>query len=475
MKTPATIAETQSDLLSGGTTVVQIVQTFLSNITKIASLNVYINVWKEEALQRAADLDQKILNKSSKLGSLFGCVISIKDVICHKGHPLSAGSKILQGFVSQYNSSAVEYLLAEDAIIIGVTNCDEFAMGSTNEHSFYGPTLNGKDSNFVPGGSSGGAAVAVQMRTCHIALGSDTGGSVRQPASFCGISGFKPSYGAVSRNGLIAYGSSFDQIGILAHFPEDIAKVFEVIAKKDHRDGTTIDLNQYHEASALSAQKPLTIAYITEMLDHPGLSQDIKVAFEARLSHYVDQGFVIKPFSFELLDYLVPTYYVLTTAEASSNLSRYDGIRYGYRAESMNDIEELMIRTRSEGFGKEVKRRIMMGTFVLSVGYFEAYFVKAQSIRRLICDRIDELLMECDFLAMPTTTSHAWKLGEGIKDPVEMYLSDIYTVLANLSGIPAISTPLGKNIETNMPFGIQFASKRFDDKKLLKFVDKYLI
>lgn len=461
------IEEIQKSLLKGGLSTQRIVNDFLLRIQETRHLNIYAEVWEEEAIEKARSIDHRIQNDPESLGRLFGIVISIKDVISYKEHRVSAASKILNGYISKYNSTVLEHLLREDAIIIGSTNCDEFAMGSTTENSSYGPCLNGLNEEYVPGGSSGGAAVSVQMKTCHLALGTDTGGSVRQPASFCGISGFKPSYGAVSRYGLIAYGSSFDQIGILGEEVADINKLFEVIGMKDQKDGSSVDIGNFE-----SIQEFKRVGYISEMINHEGLSEDVRHAFSSALDKYKEEGFELVPLSFDLIDYLVPCYYVLTTAEASSNLARYDGLRYGLQAHNQQSLEEMIVSVRTKGFGSEVKRRIMMGTFVLSVGYYDSYFLKAQQLRRLICEKIENLFGSCDVLAMPTTTGHAWKLGEGIKDPVQMYLADIYTVLANLAGLPAISIPLGQNKPSGMPFGIQFASKRFSDRNLLRFVQK---
>jgi len=392
--------------------------------------------------------------------------MSIKDVLCYKDHSVTAGSTILEGFTSQYTSTAVQRALDQDAIIIGRTNCDEFAMGSTNEHSAYGATLNATDASHVPGGSSGGAAVSVQANTCLVALGSDTGGSVRQPAAYCGVVGFKPTYGRISRYGLIAYGSSFDQVGIIARDVNDITKVLSVIGGKDKMDATSSERVKT-EVSTPTSSTTKKIAYIEQVMNHPGLKPEIKKATEEKIAELRSQGYKVEPVSFDLIDYLVPAYYVLTTAEASSNLSRYDGIRYGHRTKDVTDIESLYVNSRSEGFGIEVKRRIMMGTFVLSVGYFDAYFTKAQKVRQMISTKINAILEDYDCIIMPTTTSVAPKIGDATKDPVEMYLSDVFTVMANLCGLPAISIPTA--IEgTPLSGGIQLMGASYDEANLLK-------
>ncbi|MCL4126290.1 UNVERIFIED_CONTAM: hypothetical protein GTU68_054502 [Idotea baltica] len=390
-------------------------------------------------------------------------VISIKDVLCYKEHEVTAGSKMLRGFRSQFTSTAVQRAIDAGAIIIGRTNCDEFAMGSTNENSYYGPTLNGLDKDRVPGGSSGGAAVAVQKNTCLVSLGSDTGGSVRQPAAFCGVVGMKPTYGCISRYGLIAYASSFDQIGLVSHNVEDLSRVLSVIGGHDPLDSTSLN----RPAPALNVEpstKKYKIATIAEISDDPTINSEVSAACDDRIQQLKKQGHEVESISFDLLPYLVPTYYVLTTAEASSNLSRYDGIRYGHRAAGVTDINSLYIDSRSEGFGIEVKRRIMMGTFVLSVGHYDAYFAKAQSVRRKIVNRLEEIFKEYDFILMPTTTNSAPKVGE--MNPMEMYLSDVFTVLANIGGIPAISLP-HNNIEGKMPVGVQLLSRTQNDEALI--------
>jgi len=393
------LIQIQRDLKSGEYTMMELVSAYLHQAETNKELNIYVELYNEEALSEAKSLDQKIQN-GAELGSLFGCVISVKDVISHKDHGLTAGSKILEGYKSPYGATAIDRLLSEGAIIIGRTNCDEFGMGSSNENSIYGPTKNGIDPARVPGGSSGAAAVSVQMNTCLIALGSDTGGSVRQPATFCGVYGLKPSYGRISRYGLIAYASSFDQIGILGHNPDDIGAVLSIAAGKDPMDATSSskDVIGYDPDKKLTNPK---IAYFTSLVEHVKLDEDIKSNVLGKIDQLKAQGATIEAKEFEYADFLVPTYYVLTTAEASANLSRFDGVRYGYRSPNSDNLEEMYVNSRTEGFGKEVKRRIMLGTYVLSEGYFDAYFTKAQQVRRLISDEIERVLDECDFIILP--------------------------------------------------------------------------
>jgi aspartyl-tRNA(Asn)/glutamyl-tRNA(Gln) amidotransferase subunit A len=364
--------------------------------------------------------------------------------------------------------------LAEEAIIIGNLNCDEFAMGSTNENSAYGKVLNALDETRIPGGSSGGSAVAVQAGLCMISLGSDTGGSVRQPADFCGVVGLKPGYGRISRYGLIAYASSFDQIGIFGNNIPDVALALEIMAGEDEYDSTVSHKPVEQYSSLLKDDKKYRIAYFNEALDHPSLDPEISSSIKKLLEQLKKDGHEVKPVSFDLLDHIVPAYYVLTTAEASSNLSRYDGVKYGYRANETDlDLTELYKESRSAGFGKEVKRRIMLGTFVLSAGYYDAYFTKAQKVRKLLFDKTQLIFNDFDFIFLPTAPSTAFKIGEKMDDPIAMYLADIYTVMANLVGIPAISLPLFTH-SNGMPFGMQAMSNRFKELDLLRISNQLM-
>jgi aspartyl-tRNA(Asn)/glutamyl-tRNA(Gln) amidotransferase subunit A len=443
----------------------QAVRHYLEQIRLHENLNAFLEVYAHEATERAKALDRKRAG-GADVGKLHGVVISLKDVIAHRGHTLTAASRILAGFTSIYNATAVEKLLAEDAIIIGRNNCDEFAMGSTNENSAYGKVLNARSANRVPGGSSGGSAVAVQAGLAMVSLGSDTGGSVRQPADFCGVLGLKPTYGRISRYGLIAYASSFDQIGIFGLTVPDIARVLEVIAGPDEFDSTAAreKIPQF-----LPANKTYRIAYFKEALNHKGLDLEIRDRILDQLDNWRKTGHTVAAVDFKLFDYIVPAYYVLTTAEASSNLARFDGVRYGYRTpEEGLELTEFYKRTRSEGFGREVKRRILLGTFVLSAGYYDAYFTKAQQVRKLLVDHTNLLFNDFDILILPTSPSTAFEHGEKMSDPVAMYLADIYTVYANLTGIPGISLPLFTHTN-GMPFGVQAMTSRFKELSLLQF------
>ncbi len=469
---PSIFSEIQKEILSGKITCRKLVEDFLKRIEEKKNLNSFLEVFEKSALAKADQVDKKI--KDKKQGKLAGMVIAIKDNICYKDHQVSASSKILEGFTSLYSATVVERLLSEDAIIIGRTNCDEFAMGSSNENSAYGNVLNPNDTTRVPGGSSGGSAVAVAANLCHAALGSDTGGSIRQPASFCGVVGMKPTYGTVSRYGLIAYASSFDQIGPLTHTVEDAELILDVIAGADEYDSTcTMDDVKWLMADANTStinHQPSAIkkiAYLKDCIENSALNPEIKKRIEELISELKKQGHTVEPVEFPYLDYLVPTYYVLTTAEASSNLARFDGIRYGYRSKNATDLESTYRKSRSEGFGKEVKRRIMLGTFVLSSGYYDAYYSKAQKVRRILRDKSNEILSKYDLILSPTTPSTAFKHGE-VKDPIQMYLEDIFTVLANLTGLPAISLPLAKH-SNGFPFGIQLMGRKFGEKELLGF------
>jgi aspartyl-tRNA(Asn)/glutamyl-tRNA(Gln) amidotransferase subunit A len=459
-----------AQLKEGRATCLQAVEYYLQKIHNSLHLNAFIEIYKDEALQRAALLDKERKNGDAT-GRLHGVIIGIKDVICYKGHTVTASSKILEGFSSVYSATAVEHLIAEGAIIIGRLNCDEFAMGSSNENSYYGKVLNAADETRIPGGSSGGSAVAVQAGLSMVSLGSDTGGSVRQPADFCGIIGLKPTYGRISRYGLIAYASSFDQIGVFGNTVPDVAKVLEVIAGPDEYDSTVSQLPVDNYSSNLAITKKYRFAFFQEALDHPGLDPEIAANIKQLISKLREDGHIIKPVKFEYLDYIVPAYYVLTTAEASSNLSRFDGVKYGYRSNNTaENLESFYKQTRSEGFGKEVKRRIMLGTFVLSTGYYDAYFSKAQQVRKLLKDKISLIFNDFDFILLPNSPTTAFKIGEKLNDPIAMYLADIYTVMANLIGVPSISLPLFRH-SNNMPFGLQVMANNFNELSLLQASD----
>ena len=463
-----TIKDYHNNLQSGQTTVVEAVRFFVEAAKGGASLNAWLSIYEDEALAAAKKLDEHIL-AGQPLLPLHGVVVGLKDVIAYKNHPLSAASKILENFHSIFDATVVEKLQAAGAIILGRQNCDEFAMGSSNENSAHGPVKNGIDPTRVPGGSSGGSAVGVQMHHCMISLGSDTGGSVRQPADFCGIVGLKPSYGRISRYGLIAYASSFDQIGIFAKSVADVAAVLEIIAGSDAFDSTVSELPVPAYSAVVDDPTPKKrIAYFKEALEHPSLDPAIKAAIDTTIQSMQKAGYTVDAVSFDMLDLVVPTYYVLTTAEASSNLSRYDGVKFGHRSSTENkDLTALYKNARSEGFGKEVKRRIMLGTFVLSAGYFDAYFTKAQQIRKLLVDGASQLFKNYDAIILPTVPSPAFLIGDNAKDPVAMFLADIYTVYANLVGLPAISIPLYKH-PSGLPFGLQVMCAPFEETTLLQ-------
>jgi len=464
----STLQEIQKELHKGETSCLALVEYYLSQISASQDLNAYIEVFKTEAKNKATELDQRFKENPASLGRLFGMVVSIKDLLCYKDHQVTGSSKILEGFTSVFSATAINRLVKEDAIIIGRVNCDEFGMGSANENSIFGSVKNGLDNNKIPGGSSGGSAVSVQMDTCLASIGSDTGGSVRQPAAFCGLVGMKPSYGRISRHGLLAYASSFDQIGTISNSVEDAGILLEVMAGNDEYDATCSKLPVEAYSKTTAINEPCKIAYFKNAIHNEKLDASIRAATEQLINDLESKGHQVKGVDFEYLDYLVPTYYVLTTAEASSNLSRYDGLRYGHRSKQNENLIKSYQATRTEGFGAEVKRRVMMGTFVLSSGYYDAYFSKAQKVRRLIRDFLNELFKEYDYLILPTTPETAWTVGNKDNDPIKAYLADIYTVLANLAGIPAVSIPLGKE-EDGMPFGIQIMSRAFNEQELLSF------
>jgi aspartyl-tRNA(Asn)/glutamyl-tRNA(Gln) amidotransferase subunit A len=430
-------------------------------------------VYDQEALARAAQIDQKL--REGKAGKLAGLVAGIKDVLAYDGHPLQAGSKILDGFISQFNGTAVQRLLDEDAIIIGRQNCDEFAMGSSNENSAFGPVLNDIDNTRVPGGSSGGSAVAVQADMCHISLGSDTGGSVRQPAAFCGLVGLKPTYSRISRHGLIAYGSSFDCVGIFGKSVEDVALVLEVIAGADEFDSTVSrkPVEEYSRNLRSSEARTYKVAYVREIENPEGLQDEIRTSIQEKIKKIRDAGHTVEVIDFPLQEYVLPTYYILATAEASSNLSRFDGVRYGYRSASTSDLLSMYKKSRSEGFGKEVQRRILLGTFVLSASYYDAYYTKAQKVRRIMREKTKEILKKYDFIVMPITPTTAFKLGEHTGNPLEMYLADLFSVQANVVGVPAIALPCGTDND-GLPIGLQVIADDFEESKLLNFSDSLI-
>ena len=460
--------EVQEALKSSNTSCVDIVRNYLDRISQNRNINAFVEVFTLEALAAAKLIDEKL--ESGTAGRLAGMVIGIKDNICYKNHKVSASSKILDGFESLFTATSVQRLLDQDAIIIGRLNCDEFAMGSANENTIYGPVKNPLDLSKVAGGSSGGSAAAVSAGLCLVALGSDTGGSIRQPAAFCGVVGLKPTYSRVSRHGLIAYASSFDQVGPLTNNVEDAALILEVISGKDDFDSTVSSriTEKYSQLKFDGKQKK--VAYIQDCLDSDGLDIEVKKFIKSKISELQNNGHIVEPISFPYLDLLVPIYYVLTTAEASSNLARYDGVHFGYRHDNITSLESTYINSRTEGFGDEVKRRIMLGTFVLSAGYNDAFFTKAQKIRRLIQQKTNEMFNKYDFVISPTTPHTAFDIGRRCDDPTVMYLEDIFTVQANLSGNPAISLPLGIH-PNGLPIGLHVMAGNFQESNLLSFAN----
>ena len=465
----SSLSEIQRELAAGTTSCRQLVEYYLDNIAqRNAELNVFLEVWADEARQQAAAVDEKLAQGTA--GRLAGMVIGLKDVLAYQGHSLQSSSRILDGFKSLFTGTAVQRLLDEDAIFIGRQNCDEFAMGGSNENSAFGPARNAQDPSRVPGGSSGASAVAVQADMCLASIGSDTGGSVRQPAAFCGVVGLKPTYSRISRYGLVAFASSFDQIGPITHSVEDAARLLEVMAGPDGMDSTASQQAVPAYSALLEPLPHYRIGYLKEAIDRPGLQTEVHDALENTLGALRSQGHLVEAVDFPYLDEMIPTYYILTTAEASSNLSRFDGVKYGYRAPDATDLESLYKKTRAQGFGPEVQRRIMLGTFVLSASYYDAYYTKAQRVRRLIKEKTDELLRQYDFLILPTTPTTAFKIGEK-QDPVSMYLADIFTVQASLSGVPAISIPAGQDAE-GLPIGLQIMSGAFREADLLAFANE---
>jgi len=471
MDSSTTIAEIQQKLQNRDISIVALVQNYLSKIDENEHLNAFLEVFSDDALKSAEQIDGKI--KDGKAGKLAGLVIAIKDNLCYTDHKISAASKILEGFVSLYDATVVERLRKEDAVIIGRLNCDEFAMGSSNENSGFGNVLNPNDNTKIPGGSSGGAAAAVKAKLCHAALGTDTGGSIRQPASLCGVIGFKPTYGRVSRHGAIAYASSFDQVGPITNSIEDAALITEVIAGPDDYDSTLNSDPVPEYSKAINASGSKKIAFLIDCLESEGLDKEIKSKLESIIAELKNQGHTVQGVDFPYMEYLVPAYYVLTTAEASSNLARYDGIHYGHRSDAAETLDSAYKKSRTEGFGNEVKRRIMLGVFVLSAGYYDAYYSKAQKVRQVIQQKTNEILSNYDFILLPTTPGTAPSIGEKMNDPIAMYLEDLFTVQANLTGLPAISLPIGKH-SNGLPFGIQLIGQKYGEAELFSISRQFM-
>ncbi len=437
------------------------VKEFISRIDAKKHLNAF-NVVFEDAIQHAEKVENKI--REGKAGKAAGLVVAVKDNISIENKPLTCSSKILQKFEPVYTATAIEKLLSEDAIIIGKTNLDEFAMGSSNENSAYGVVLNPHDETRVPGGSSGGSAVAVSAELCDAALGSDTGGSIRQPAAFCGVFGLKPTYGRVSRYGLTAFASSFDTIGPLANNVEDLTLLLNIISGYDEKDSTSQRSSEVL-LSANGTGRKIKIGLPHEYFGE-GLNPEIKMKIESVIRLLPEDKFEVEEISLPHTEYAIATYYILTTAEASSNLARYDGVRYGFRSGNSRTLNDMYVNTRTDGFGKEVKRRIMLGTYVLSSGYYDAYYKKAQQVRRLFKEDFDNAFSKVDLILTPTTPTTAFKIGEKSSDPLEMYLNDIYTTSANLAGIPALNIPIGFDAN-NLPVGMQLMAAQLQENILL--------
>lgn len=462
-------SEKISLIKAGSLSLKENLESFGNRISKNRHLNCFNSLFLDEALKRAEEVEKKIL--LNNYGKAAGMVVAIKDVIAVKDKPLTCSSNILKGFEAKYNATVIEKLLAEDAIIIGKTNCDEFAMGSTNENSAFGPVLNPCNINYVAGGSSGGSAAAVAANLCDVALGSDTGGSIRQPAAFCGVYGLKPTYSLVSRYGLTAFASSFDSIGPFANNTEDLFLTLNIISGYDIMDSTS---SKYPQSGVnngvLDKNTKLRVGIPSEYFVE-GLDEEIKEQIFRLLKKSNAEDFELIDITLPYSEYAIACYYILITAEASSNLERYDGVKYGKRESEIRDIESLYTQTRTFGFGEEVKRRIMLGTYVLSAGYYDAYYTKAQKVRRLIRNDFLEAFKIVDVIVTPTTPSTAYKLKEKTDDPMKMYLGDIYTISANLAGIPGMNIPVGKSKE-GLPIGMQVMAKHFDEKKLYYFANQ---
>jgi len=452
-----------SQIKSGNLSLKENVKYFLNQIDEKRNLNAFNFVF-DDSIQQAEKIESKIKNDSA--GKLAGMVIAIKDVLAIKNKPLTCSSNILKNFDAIYTSTAVQKLIDEDAIIIGKTNCDEFAMGSSNENSAFGKVLNPHDNERVPGGSSGGSAVAVAANLCDVSLGTDTGGSIRQPAAFCGIYGLKPTYGRVSRFGLTAFASSFDTIGPFANSIEDIALVLEVISGHDENDSTSAKIDSENFSQPINEKLKFKIGLPKEYFS-TGLNDEIKKLIFDKVEFIKSHGHEVIEISLPNTEYSIATYYILTTAEASSNLARFDGAHYGFRSKDSLNLNDMYTNSRTEGFGNEVKRRIMLGTYVLSSGYYDAYYRKAQKVRRLLKNDFDEAFKSVDIILTPTTPNVAFKIGEKANDPLSMYLEDIYTTSANLVGVPGLNIPIGFNSE-KLPVGMQIMANQFQERKLLQ-------
>lgn len=468
--------ELSAAIKQGKVTAVEAMEAVLSRIDERESdINAYVTIDREQALKAAAAVQEKI-EKGELNGVLAGVPVAVKDNLCTEGMRTTCSSKILENFVPTFSAEAVVNLEKAGAVVIGKTNMDEFAMGSTTETSAYGVTRNPWNTDHVPGGSSGGSAAAVAAGECYFALGSDTGGSIRQPASFCGVVGLKPTYGTVSRYGLVAYGSSLDQIGPLTKNVADCAAVLEVIASHDVKDATSINRKEGNKDTDFTAAlvddvKGMKIGIPRDYFGE-GLDGEVKDAVLAAAKQLAAKGAVVEEFDLSLVAYAIPAYYTIAAAEASSNLERFDGIKYGYRAASFEGLHDMYKKTRSEGFGAEVKRRIMLGSFVLSSGYYDAYYLKALKVKAMIKNAFDDAFAKYDLILGPVAPTTAPKLEESLSDPLKMYLGDIYTISVNLAGLPAISLPCGKDSK-GLPIGLQLIADSFQEKKLIQAAYTY--
>ena len=446
--------------------VTEATQAYLDQIEKVeADVHSYVTIDKEGALKRAGEV-QKLIDDGTLQSPLAGVPVAIKDNMCTKGTRTTCSSKILENFVPTFTSEAVLNLEKAGAVIIGKTNMDEFAMGSTTETSYYGVTRNPWNLEHVPGGSSGGSCAAVAAGECAYALGSDTGGSIRQPSSFCGVTGIKPTYGTVSRYGLIAYGSSLDQIGPIAKDVTDCATILETIASHDVKDSTSVEREYDFTSALIDDVKGMKIGIPRDYFGD-GLSADVKEQILNAVKVLEEKGAVVEEFDLSLVKYAIPAYYIIADAEASSNLARFDGVKYGYRTEEYEGLHNMYKKTRSEGFGAEVKRRIMLGSFVLSSGYYDAYYLKALRTKALIKQAFDKAFAKYDMIVAPAAPTTAPELGKSLSDPMKMYLSDIYTISVNLAGLPGISIPVGKDSK-GLPVGMQLIGDCFQEKKIIQ-------
>lgn len=464
--------ELATAIKEGKVTAVEAMEAVLARIdARETDINAYVTIDRDAALKAAKEVQEKI-EQGTLTGPLAGVPVAIKDNMCTEGMLTTCSSKILGNFIPTFSAEAVLNLEKAGAVIIGKTNMDEFAMGSTTETSAYGVTRNPWNTEHVPGGSSGGSAAAVAAQECFFALGSDTGGSIRQPASFCGVVGLKPTYGTVSRYGLVAYGSSLDQIGPLTKDVTDCATVMEIIASHDTKDSTSVKREDTDFTSALVEDvKGMKIGIPRDYFGE-GLDPEVKAAVLAAAKALEENGAIVEEFDLSLVEYAIPTYYTIAAAEASSNLERFDGIKYGYRTQGYEGLHNMYKKTRSEGFGPEVKRRIMLGSFVLSSGYYDAYYLKALKVKAMIKKAFDEAFAKYDMILGPVAPTTAPKLGESLSDPLKMYLGDIYTISVNLAGLPGISIPCGKDSK-GLPIGLQLIADSFHEKKLVQAAYTY--